>query len=407
MINSLLWFAILSAVFIACILGISLIRSRFYKKYSPISHFSVAVIIPCKGNDDPHFENNLLKIIQQAYDGSAYFVLCAESESDAATPILRRLAERITNARVCIAGLATRASQKAWNVLHGMMSAADNVDIFVIADADIQPHARWLQEMLGPFSDARIGAATGFFRRVPTRKTFQLGDYVAGLFGAFMGLSVAHDAVKGLWGGSLAIRKEVVEQCHIYELLATEMVDDITIMHALHAHGVERRFVPGCISKSYCDMSVSDSIRWLVRQMQFIQVYFKGLYAFLYLITVPLSFSAVIAPLLFLHGVVNVNGAQIITVMLFMIIVLMISLELRFGVRTNPETVLPGDCEYQMHWWLLATPLAFICASIALFNTLRLVKGGVLTMRWRGVEYRVDVKTGKVLEVIRADEPAV
>ncbi len=377
-----------------------LIRLKLTKTYPPTHEFSVAVIVPCKGNDDPHFGENLVSIICQEYSGPLQFVFCVESQSDMALPVLYRLKQQFDHIQVCVAGLATTSAQKTFNILRGMELAGE-VDIFLFADADIQPHPTWLEEMIAPFAEPHIGAVTGGFRRVPVTHEFRWGNYLAGLFGAGIAAGMSNDRLKGLWGGSLAIRWFLVERIHLREQLATEIVDDIAIMHALHQHKIERRYVPSCTLKSYCDMSVQDSIEWLVRQMQFSQIYFKGLYAFYYAFGLPYAASILATPLLFTYGLASTDWAIVGASGGFWLSVMLVGLLLRLGIPVNQTSVSPADAHYRLLPWLLVTPIAFVGGALALLKTLFRVKAGILTMYWRRVEYRVDVKTGKVLEIIR------
>jgi cellulose synthase/poly-beta-1,6-N-acetylglucosamine synthase-like glycosyltransferase len=388
-----------SAIIFVLLIG-HLIQLSRSKKYPPAQGFSVAVIVPCKGNSDPNFGDNLRSIIQQAYAGPVRFVFCVESQLDSALPVLDHLAQQFSQVQVCIAGLATRSAQKTHNLLRGMQ-VAGAVDIFLLADADIEPHPTWLQEMIAPFQDAQISAVTGCFRRVPVSAQFQFGSYLAGLFGAGITAGMADDYLGGLWGGSLALRRSVVDKFNLRERLATEIVDDIAIMQAFRHHKLARRFVPSCTLKSYCDMSAQESIEWLVRQFQFTQIYFKGLYLFFYLFGLPYAVSILATPLVLLYGLISVDLLAMGASLLFWLSVMLVGWLLRLGVVITPASIAPGDVSYRLGLWLLITPLAFVGGMLALLKTLWRVRRGILTMYWRGIEYRVDVKTGKVLEIKR------
>jgi len=388
-----------SGIIFLLIIG-HLIQLRLTKYYNPTHEFSVAVIVPCKGDNDPNFGENLRSIIQQEYAGPVQFVFCVESPSDSALPVLCQLKQQFDHLQLCIAGLAQQSSQKTFNILRGL-TLVEEADIFLFADADIQPHATWLQEMVAPFHDPQVGAATGCFRRVPVTADFQLGNYIAGLFGAGIAAGMSDDRLKGLWGGSLAIRQSIMNKLQLRERLATEIVDDIAIMHALHQHKIERRYVPNCTLKSYCDMSMQESIEWLVRQLQFSQIYFKRLYLFYYLFGLPYALSILATPFTFIYGLVRADGLIIWATAGFWLSMIIIGLLLRLGIPINPISVSPRDAHYRLLPWLLVTPLAFLAGTLALLKTLWRVKAGILTMYWRSIEYRVDVKTGKVLEIVR------
>lgn len=370
------------------------------KEYPATQEFSVAVIVPCKGNDDPNFGENLSGIVCQEYSGPVQFIFCVESQLDSALPVLYRLKQQFDHIQVCVAGLATSSAQKTFNLLKAMELAGD-VDLFLFADADIQPHPTWLQEMVAPFNEPNIGAVTGIFRRVPANQAANLGSYLAAVFGSFIIAGITSDRLRGVWGGSLTIRRSLIEQLHLRERLATEIVDDIAIMHALRQYRVERRYVPSCTLKSYCNMSTPDSIEWLVRQIQFSQVYLKGLYTLFYCFCLPYAFSIMATPLAFAFGLAHADWALVDACVVFLLSVMLVGLLLWFGVPVNRASVSPDDSRYHLLPWMLVTPIAFVAVAHALLKTLWRVKSGVLTMYWRSIEYRVDVKTGKVLDVIR------
>lgn len=388
-----------SGIIFVLLLG-HLLQLRLIKPYRPTDQFSVAVIVPCKGDGDPGFGENLLSIICQEYAGPAQFIFCVESNTDSALLVLNRLKRQFAQVEVCVAGLATTSGQKNLNIIKGMEQAG-RADIFLFADADIQPHRTWLQEMIAPFAEPQVGAVTGCFRRVPALANFRLGNYLAGLFGAGIVTGMTSDVIAGLWGGSLAIRRSVVEQLGLRERLATEIVDDIAIMHALHQTQMVRRFVPSCTLKSYCDMSAPASIEWLVRQFQFSQIYFKKLYFFYYVFGLPYAFSILAAPLAFTYGLASGSELIVGATVSFWLSVALVGLLLYQSIPVNPASVSPHDSHYQLIPWLVVTPLAFVAGALALLKTLVRVRRGILTMHWRSIEYKVDVKTGKVLEIIR------
>ena len=396
-----LWGICLSTTLILLSSVAHLVRLALAKPYPPTNQFKVAVIVPCKGNDDPDFENNLRNIIQQQYSGAVQYLFCAESEEDSAVPFLRQLERDFPSVQVTIAGLATHCAQKTFNILKGMAATKANTEIFVLADADIQPHPTWLQELLGPFCDPKIGATTGFFRRIPMTPTFRWGDYLAGIFGSFIITGLSEDLLKGLWGGSLAVRKEIMDKYQIYSRLETEIVDDIAIMHALHQHKIERRYVQSATLKNYCDMSFEDGFEWFIRQTQFSQIYFKWLFSFYFVMIWPYAFLILALTFLFSYGLIAQNSLALSASLAFFLGLILSGYLLYRSIPINPANLAPGDLNYRLPLWLLMTPFAYLCAALVLLQTLLRVKNGLLIMRWRRITYHVEIKTGRVVEVFR------
>ncbi len=397
-IGTIILILILSGMFLA-LPGMHLLRLRLTRVYPPTTQFSVAVLVPCKGDDDPDFENNLLNIVQQEYAGHMEVIFCVESEEDSAVPTLRKLAHAYQHVQMCIAGFSTQCAQKTHNILKGMECASD-VEIFVIADADIQPHSTWLQELVAPFTDEQVGAATGFFRRVPVVSHFRIGDYLAGFFSSIIMTGISNDSLKSLWGGSLAVRKAVMDEYQLYERFSTEIVDDVALMHALHQHKLTRRYVQSCTLKSYCDMSIRESVEWFVRQIQFLQIYFRTLHAFF--LSAIMLYNLVVfgSPFLIAYGVLHGDGVLVGVVALFWVLMMLTGYWLFIGIPGNRQPARDGK-RYRIGYWLLITPLGFFLGGVAMVKTLLRVRGGVLRMRWRSIDYYVDIATGRVMEVIR------
>jgi cellulose synthase/poly-beta-1,6-N-acetylglucosamine synthase-like glycosyltransferase len=388
------------SVIIFGFIGAHLLRLRRIKRYEPTDEFAVAVIVPCKGSDEAHFEDNLVRMIQQQYAGPVQFVFSVESEADPAMPVLQSLAGQFENVRVCVAGLATQCSQKVYNILQGMACITDT-DIFLMADADIQPHATWLQEMVAPFSDPAIGAVTGYYRRLPLKPYFQWGDYLLGLSNACFTLTMSDYRYRSLWGGSIAIRKSIMDKHNLYQWLSTEIVDDLALMQALHHHRIERHYAPNCTVKSYCDMSIRNSIEWQVRQFQYLQIYLKEFYLLFVMATFPYIFLLLVTPFIFIYGLASQNWLAVMTGAGLWFLTMAQSWLLRLGIPVNPAGSTPTDQAYRLIPWLLVSPVFVVSGGWILPITMLRVKRGLLTMDWRGVKYRVNIKTRQVVEIIR------
>lgn len=376
------------------------VRLRSAKIYEPTTQFAVAVIVPVKGSSDPRFKDNLLRIINQVYAGPVQFVFSVESQTDTALPILQLLARQFEHVQVCVAGPATQSSQKIFNILQGMACIAET-DILLIADADVYPHATWLQEMIAPFQDDQISATTGYYRRVPSKRQFQLGDYLAGIFNAVLIILTADNHVQSLWGGSMALRKSIMDKYNLYDYLTTQIVDDLALMQALHQYRLKRHFVPGCILKSYCDMPIGDSIEWLARQFQYIQIYFKGLYWLLALAIFPCALLMLALPFVFVYGLVSNTWPVTLGSTGIWLMVMAVAWLLRLSIPVNSTSIAPNDDEYRLLLWLLVAPLAAIGGGYALLKTFFRLKNGLLTIHWRGITYQVNIQTKRVIQIVR------
>jgi hypothetical protein len=236
---------------------------------------------------------------------------------------------------------------------------------------------------------------------VPVKSHFQFGDYLVGLANALLTILTADDRSQGLWGGSMALRKSVIDEYELYRRLSTEIVDDMALMKILQQYGIKRQYVPGCTVKNYCDMSTPGSIEWLIRQLQYLQLYFKPLYLLLIAIFCPYILLMLSTPMIFIYGLVDKNWPAVIGGFAFWFSMLAASWLMQRGIPVNPAGVAPTDQQYRLALWLPVTPVVVLATGWALLKTLFRVKRNLLTMQWRGVKYQVDTKTRQVVEIIR------
>ena len=356
---------------------------------------SVAVVVPCKGNDDPGFVENIEKIVAQRYDGPAEFMFVVEEIGDPAVDAIRKLDARHQNVRLCVAGQAHASGQKSFNILRAIQCIGP-ADVLVVADADIRPTDTWLSELLAPLRDSSIDVATGFFRIEP--ETSQFGNYISSVLATVLWQGVACERIKGIWGGSMAIRSEVFKELGLEKRLEEEIVDDVMLMHALHLRRRRRAYAPTCLLPSPCDRTLGQAFEWFVRQIQYSQIYFPKIFTLTHMLVFPLAASLAAAPLLVASGIATGAAPIAWGGMIVLGAHLANGIALWPGMPTRST---PRQSEIGLGKWLLAWFIAPTFVAGAMTSASLRVKHGVLTMIWRGITYEVELATRHVISVNR------
>jgi ceramide glucosyltransferase len=244
------------------------------KKEKKQSYFpKTAVIVPCKGINN-HFQENIDAICNQEYpDFKIIFII--DATDDPAYPFLKGLQSRYQNVTIELSDHHEDCSGKIAAQLKGV-SVAGSVDVFVFADSDIRPHPKWLQYLVQPLENEKIGAATGYRWYFPENKTSTLISTwnMAIMVGLF------YQITNYTWGGSTAIRKTVFEQLDVASRWRKGLSDDLILTEILKKKKYKIKFVPQSTVESHADETLSSFMRWGSRQMTWMRWYYPSLWFF-------------------------------------------------------------------------------------------------------------------------------
>jgi ceramide glucosyltransferase len=252
-----------------------MLRPAFAQEYIP----RCAVIVPCKGTPK-NFAANVESFFNLDYpDYEMVFV--TESAEDAAVPVIRKVIENRRNGRYITAGLSSACAQKNHNLL-AAVAVVKHARVLVFADSDIKPGTQWLRELVLPLGNPNIVVTTGFRWLRATKGTVAEWTHAYANIFIYIVFSCAFFlGGVGLWGGSMALRREDFERLGVAKKWATAVVDDLSLSQIVHKKRLKGVMVPSCMA--YTDellSSVKSGIGWFERQIMFLKVYFKHLWLF-------------------------------------------------------------------------------------------------------------------------------
>lgn len=254
-IGSLL-FAIISladgVAFLRRITASSGSRSSFQPK--------AVVLIPVRGLD-PIFEKNLHALLNQQY--GEYRLVFIVDQGDETEGHLREVEAKRPLSIVRSKPLR-RCSGKIAALLAGLEHVEEDDEIVVFADGDIEPDLEWLAHLVAPLEDSGVAASTGYRWYFPTRGG--LGPALQSTWNSAAGNVMFSERWTYLWGGSYAIRREVLKELRIEERWERCLSDDMIMTQALKEKGHRISFAPRATVANYTDHSFSDVLRWTNRQ---------------------------------------------------------------------------------------------------------------------------------------------
>jgi cellulose synthase/poly-beta-1,6-N-acetylglucosamine synthase-like glycosyltransferase len=133
---------------------------------------------------------------------------------------------------------------------------------FVDSDACLKRH--FLGSLVHPLRVKAVGASTGYRWFVPVDN--RLASKVLSAMNAFFASTLGPHPWNSVWGGAMAVRREVFEELGIARLWQVALADDYSLTYAIRKAGLAIKFVPACFVASYEKTSWKDLISFTRRQ---------------------------------------------------------------------------------------------------------------------------------------------
>ncbi len=256
----------------------------------------------------------------------------------------------------------------------------DDCEVVALLDSDIVPHDSWLSELVAPLADEQVGAATGNRWYLPQR--CQLGSLLRYFWNA---AAVVTMQMWGMpWGGTLAIKRSVLEGTDLRERWRRAGCEDVPLVRSLKQLGLQIRFVKSLIMIDRDEVRMGDCLRFLDRQLLWVRLYYPSCW------WVCNVWQVLVASCIVTAGVVGLAGLFVGEPELFAGAVAVLGLSACVSiavVRWVERTLLPRErSPIAQNPWRMIGAITF--TNIAM---VRVVFVSLLTrtIHWRGIVYRI------------------
>jgi ceramide glucosyltransferase len=328
------------------------------------------VIVPVKGEDEG-LRENLAALASLDYPDYELLIVAHEA-ADIPPGVLP------PKCRVVLShGDDPDTGEKVQNLKMAVRAAAKRTEILAFADSDGRVTARWLRALSMPLAEAGVGASTGYRWFTPVPPTFW--SLMRGVWDAVAGGRLGPGDNGFVWGGAMAIRKQVFYDVSVSEYWKNTVSDDYALSAAVRAAGLTIAFAPGALVPSYEHIGVVPFFSWIRRQMTITRVYNARLW-----------WPALIAHIFYCGGmaasiIASIRGNRLAE----WAIIAQLSPGMLKGLNraTLAKASLPESEEwFKRHHWVHAiwTPLATWVWLIALTSS---AFGS--TINWRGRRYKL------------------
>ncbi|WP_414563597.1 MULTISPECIES: glycosyltransferase [unclassified Anabaena] len=359
-----------------------------HKKILSDEELPKTAVILCLRGADPYLPNCIEALLNQNYP-EYDLKLIVDSQDDPAWEVVNETIKKQEASNFQISPLRIirhNCSLKCSSLLQAVSELDDSYKVVALVDADTIVHANWLRELVSPLTDPKIGATTGNRWYMPTGKYWgSLVRYIGNV-----STVVQMYLFRIPWGGTLAIKTDVLRHTGILEKWGQAFGEDLMMHNILKQHGMQVKLVPSLImlNREECDLlGFMDSLKRLL--------FYSRLYHPRWIAIIGDAVSSILFPSLaivvFILSLLDTQWdlAMILlaTYCIYTIGLLLLTLILELAVspvirfQGQPMTPLSVATVGKI---LIAIPLTQWVYGLAMLSSL-----WMSTVKWRGIVYRV------------------
>ncbi|MEM9282089.1 MAG: glycosyltransferase family 2 protein, partial [Verrucomicrobiota bacterium] len=182
----------------------------------------------------------------------------------------------LTRITLVCAGTSQREGQKVHNQIAAFRELEPSDTVIAFADADIVCDDQWLAMLLAPLNLGTHNLSTTYRWLIPKRPT--LPNQVASVINGSVTTQGGSEATNVLWGGSMALTREVFNQLDVPKLLSGSLNDDLRLSKVARKAGNKIAFVRSLILPTPIDFTWRSFFEFAKRQYTQVKFFSPILY---------------------------------------------------------------------------------------------------------------------------------
>jgi cellulose synthase/poly-beta-1,6-N-acetylglucosamine synthase-like glycosyltransferase len=274
----------------SCLTLIFLWYLRSYKpQLLPDEKLPKTAVILCLRGADPFLHNCLRSLLQQNYP-QYDLKLIIDSQEDPAFKIASETINQLgaTNVKINILrAVRYNCSLKCSSLIQAVSDLDNAYPVIAFIDADTVVHPNWLRELVTPLLDDKVGLTTGNRWYVPT------GNYWGSLvrYSGNVSTVVQMFLFQIPWGGTLAIKTEVLNRIKLLDKWGEVLTDDMLLHKLIKQQKLQIKFIPSLLMLNQEDSSLSNLLESLKRLIISSKLYHPG-----WLAIISEAYSSILVP---------------------------------------------------------------------------------------------------------------
>lgn len=279
-----------------------------------------AAIVLCLKGNDPSLEECLTGLIGQDYpDFQLHIVI--HSPSDPANDAVRDFFStlRLKPEIQYLQPFDNHCSLKCAALAQAIESLSPEIEVVALVDSDAIVDPRWLADLVTPLRDAAVGATTG--NRWYRPEGSQWGALVRMVWNAAAVVQMQRYDIA--WGGSLAMRTAVIQQCGLLPRWRRAFCEDTLLNSVLKQHKLSLRRVPRLVVENQETISLLPAFHWISRQLLTVRLHHRA-WPMVLGHGLATGIASIVAPLLavglFLSGASSDGGMLVTAIVVYQVV---------------------------------------------------------------------------------------
>lgn len=346
-------------------------------------------VILCLRGADPFLPNCLRSLLDQNYP-EYDLKLIIDSPEDPAFKITKEITTELNATNYEITTLRTvrhNCSLKCNSLIQAISDLDESYQVIALVDADTVVHPNWLKELVTPLTNEKVGLTTG------NRWYLSTGKYWGSLvrYAGNVSTVVQMFLFQVPWGGSLALKKQVIQDTNLLEKWGEAFGDDMLLHKVVKKQGLQIKFVPSSLILNREEIDLRSLFTSLQRLILCCRLYHPNWLALIGDIVSSIifpTFCIFLALGLLLVGEFNLATSLLESYGIYILGLLLLMLIMELGVQEilrkqdqfTPEVPLITIIKM----WI-AIPFTQWFYGVAILSSLWLSK-----VTWRGLTYRIN-----------------
>ncbi len=223
-----------------------------------------AVVLSLRGSD-PDLDQALEGLLRQDYPDYSVHVI-VDSQEDPVWHDLERVRKKLGSDSFEVSVLKnprSTCSLKCSALIEAVEALSTDCKVVAFLDGDASPHRTWLASLVESLEGQRVGVAYGNRWFMP--KSANWGSLVRYFWNVGAVVQVWLNQL--VWAGSMAMRRETIDQVDLLAAWSRALSVDATVHRQMRKHGYRIRFAPGVLMANRETISLPQFVRWVQRQL--------------------------------------------------------------------------------------------------------------------------------------------
>ncbi len=360
-----------------------------------------AAIVLCLKGTDESLEDCLGALVDQDYPDYQLNIVI-DSPTDPAVEVAQDVFAALKYKPIVefLTHRETSCSLKCSAIAQAVDSLPERIEVVAFVDGDTVVDQFWLRDLVTPLGDSGTGVTTG--NRWYSPDDLQLGSLVRKIWNAAAVVQMQRYEIA--WGGSLAIRRAVIDRCGLVATWRKSFCEDTSLTKAMRHQKLRVYRVANLIVENNDGVSLGNTYEWICRQMLTVRLHHPD-WRLVLLHGITTGIASIVAPLMILVLFAVGNTGDAVTMLQCACVYQTVNFALLYMIgQANRRSIIARESysrsavakrnNWPMH--IAATLVTQVIQPFAVWQAFSMKK-----VTWRGVDYCL--KGGAVKRIGGAD----